>query len=214
MAKKIWDTGSSSYVLEVENLNVETVDPKPAGYLLRLGASGAYINSLILGALGVVVAMLLHLVKTHTLEVVQSSCGRLLDFLGAIPVSCPSRGKHPAPKESALHSLVATSVESRRNRSLDLVLIASVLRNTLFKKGIEEADSGEATGRLADSAGKAIRDIIKSHNANPGVKKIFVNICGREISMLLFDCFEQCWFIVSYSHYDHSSGFSQKLPLR
>ncbi len=186
----IWDAGSTHYVLEVENLNVETVDPRPAGYLLRLGAGGAYINSLLLGALGLVVAMLFHIAKSKTEEVVRCSCGRLLDFLGAIPVTCPSRGKFPAPKESALHSLVSTSVESRRNRSLDLVLVASVLRKTLFKKGVEEADSGEVTGRLADSAGKAIREIIKSHNANPGVKKIFVNICGREMSWLLLYCCE------------------------
>jgi hypothetical protein len=126
------------------------------GEVARYGADGAYVNVVLMGALGVLAAAAMTL---------SQDCGSAPKWLQEelAQITCV-RGKLHGP-DRAVQLMYETQSAHLTNRALDPIMTACIMRASLTKE--DHADTPNAN---ADSLGPAIRQIILKYNAKWGLK--------------------------------------------
>ena len=152
--------GSCSQMLEIETLDCKGDNVFCARDKMYLGyaAGGAFVNSLMLGSLGLIVLICLTL-SSQKKEVPAS----LAEILSQVPVVCPTRGKGQTVQDRSVNALHKTLKASQYNRRLSLVMIASALKRSLEAR-LAKISSDKDTDLAADSIMREIKTIIKTFN--------------------------------------------------
>ncbi|CAE7695729.1 unnamed protein product, partial [Symbiodinium sp. CCMP2592] len=153
-------SGRCSQMLEIETLEGKDDDAlKPRDKMfLGYGAGGAFVNSLMLGSLGLIALVCLTF-SAKTKELPAS----VTEILSQVPVVCPTRGQGQTPQDRTVNALHKTLKASQYNRRLNLVMIASTLRRSLEAR-LAKISPDKDTDLASDSIMREIKAIIKAFN--------------------------------------------------
>ncbi|CAE7236265.1 unnamed protein product [Symbiodinium sp. CCMP2592] len=153
-------SGHCSQILEIETLEGkgdDALNPRDKMFL-GYAAGGAFVNSLMLGSLGLIALVCL----TFSAKAKELPAS-VTEILSQVPVVCPSRGKGQTPQDRTVNALHKTLKASQYNRRLTLVMIASTLRRSLEAR-LAKISPDKDTDLASDSVMREIRAIIKAFN--------------------------------------------------